>query len=94
MEQKICTECGRTLHISNFRPNRNSKDGYSHKCNECLHEIKTKAMVKYRKNPLMPVSGNSGPLAQFTPRQLMEELHRRGYEGILTYVQKIDLSKM
>ena len=33
-------------------------------------------------------------LSRFTPRQLMEELWRRGYDGELTFVQKTKLSKL
>jgi hypothetical protein len=33
-------------------------------------------------------------LEQFTPRELMEELARRGYAGTLTYTHKVDISKL
>lgn len=33
-------------------------------------------------------------LSQYTPRELMEELARRGYAGTLTYTQKVDISKL
>lgn len=36
----------------------------------------------------------SNPLAAYTPRQLMQELRRRGYTGPLQYVQKIDIDKI
>lgn len=33
-------------------------------------------------------------LEQFSPRELMEELARRGYAGTLTYTQRVDISKL
>ena len=90
MEEKKCTKCHRTLHISNFSANRLSKDGYSNICKECLHLIKTEA---WKKDDAEPMS-DDGPLSIFTPRQLMEELRRRGYSGTLAFTQKIDLSKI
>ena len=33
-------------------------------------------------------------LSDYTPRQLIEELRRRGYKGTLTYVQTIDIEKI
>ncbi len=33
-------------------------------------------------------------ITQFSPRELMEELARRGYRGKLTYQQEIDISKL
>ncbi|MBR0291023.1 MAG: hypothetical protein IJQ79_02700 [Bacteroidales bacterium] len=32
-------------------------------------------------------------ISSFTPRELMEELARRGYRGKLTYQQEIDITK-
>ena len=34
------------------------------------------------------------PLSKFTPRQLIEELAKRGYRGQLKYVQTIDLDRI
>lgn len=50
----------------------------------------------YNKNNLKPFSlelakQGKPDLAQFTPRQLIEELKNRGYTGELQYVQKIKL---
>lgn len=33
-------------------------------------------------------------LGQFTPRELMEELARRGYAGTLTFTQRVDIGKL
>ncbi len=85
MEERKCRKCGRVLHISNFNENKKSIDGYSHICKECRHEI---AVDAKQKKICIP---ENSPLSAFTPRQLMEELRRRGYKGELTYIQKIDL---
>lgn len=92
MEEKKCSKCGRILHISNFTPHKMSKDGYSHLCKECLHESKAKA--KKGDNQATSSDSSSNPLARFTPRQLMEELRRRDYDGEITFVQRIKLSQI
>lgn len=38
------------------------------------------------------LSRRTQPLDQFTPRDLMTELARRGYRGELTFVQKININ--
>ena len=69
---KRCKSCGQLLPIIAFKTDPRSKDGYCHICNAC------KAKGK---------EGNP-KLAEFTPRELMEELRARGYHGTLEYVQR------
>ena len=90
MEEKKCKKCGEVLPLSEFPTNKNSKDGYSHLCKRCLTENKRQPYVEKRKL----FSDTDRPLAKYTPRQLMEELKFRGYDGEITYVQKIRLSAL
>ena len=73
---KRCKSCGQLLPIIAFKTDLRSKDGHCHVCNAC------KAKGK---------EGNP-KLAEFTPRELMEELRARGYHGTLEYVQKYSIT--
>ena len=95
-ELKTCSRCGRELPLVNYRKTR--WGGYANVCTECTRQsnIETRA----RKKEVLAAShqaelekASAMRLQDFTPRQLMEELKRRGYEGTLTYVEKhiIDL---
>jgi ribosome-binding protein aMBF1 (putative translation factor) len=101
MESKICKDCGRELPISYFKKTR-----YGERvsvCTECatmkmrenkekkriMEEIKAKEEAQKKADAQATLT-----LADFTPRQLMLELKRRGYEGELTFVQKIDISTL
>ena len=73
METKICKQCGRELPIDHFRKTR--WGGYYTNCNDC---VRVKAQETKKENAEVI---KKSKLADFTPRQLMEELARRGYEG-------------
>ena len=47
------------------------------------------ALTTNRPKPL-----NSKPLNMFTPRELMEELARRGYKGKLLYTSEVDIERL
>src|SRR5690606_6491947 len=98
-ETKVCKCCGRTLDISNFKATR--WGGKVSVCTECatkkLRENKQKKLDEQKqKVEDMRAEARQLCLADFTPRELMEELKRRGYEGHLTYVEThtIDLSTL
>jgi ribosome-binding protein aMBF1 (putative translation factor) len=101
MEQetvKTCKCCGRTLDISNFKKGR---WGYVSVCLDCdkKHRAeKRQARLDEQKQKVENVRAENRQLclADFTPRELMAELKRRGYEGNLTYTEThtIDLSKL
>ena len=84
---KVCAGCGRELPLSAFGGHPRSKDGKLSVCQECRHRRSAKEVAKTAK---------SNPLAQFTARQLMHELHLRGYDGEIQYVEvhKIRLCDM
>ena len=94
METRVCECCGRELPVSEFI---NRTFGLSKICKKCngekILEAKTKKkQVKSLENEL--VNARNLRLQDFTPRELMAELARRGYRGKLEYVETrtIDLS--
>ena len=97
-ETKVCKCCGRELPISNFKKGR---WGYVSVCNECdkQHRAENRqARIDKAKQKVEDVRAENRQLclADFTPRELMAELKRRGFEGKITYVEThtIDLSTL
>lgn len=88
METRICKVCGRELPIENFKAN--PRYGHASVCNECVTK---KRMATHEKksevNILREQLGGARNLrlSDFTPRELMSELSRRGYEGTITYTE-------
>lgn len=99
-ETKVCSKCKRELPTSEFYKASNAKDGFYGYCKECSREQVRKHKMKRRgqmtglpKNFLESASGGGidNPLSAFSPRELMEELRRRGYRGKLEYTSVIDI---
>jgi len=98
-ETKACRCCGRELPISNFKPSR--WGGRVSVCTECatnkLRENKQKR-INEQKQKVEDVRAENRQLClnDFTARELMAELKRRGYEGKLVYTEThtIDLSTL
>lgn len=96
---KICRDCGRELPIERFKRNR-----YGERVSVCLdcdtrkrRENKEKKRLRAAMDArqlMLKEEEDKTALSTFTPRQLMEELARRGYKGELTFVQKIDITKL
>lgn len=82
MTTKLCATCGRELPLESYKQHAKSPDGYAHNCRECLSQRRTTKNTEGGGNPL---------LAQFKPRELIEELRYRGYKGTLEYTHKITL---
>ena len=98
METKVCKCCGRELHISNFK---NGRWGVVSVCNECdkQHRAENKqSRINRAKQKIEDVRAENRQLClnDFTARELMEELYRRGYRGKLEYTEThtIDLSAL
>ena len=85
-QTKTCSKCGRTLSIENFY--KRSRDGkpYSY-CKECVKVLNAARRIT-------PPPDSENPLSVFTPRQLMQELKRRGYTGKLYIQQVADLDRL
>lgn len=97
MEQilKKCRCCGRELPMSNFKKGR---WGYVSVCNDCdkQHRAENRqARIDKAKQKVEDVRAENRQLClkEFTARELMEELARRGYRGklLFTQVQEIDI---
>ena len=89
METKICRICGEEKPITDFPKNNQYKDGYDTRCKCCINAI-CKAKYHARKTTLKEGKGNPA-LADFTPRELIEELRARGYKGTLEFTKTITL---
>lgn len=83
---KQCTACGRTLTLDNFRVVPLSPDGHAHICKECGKKRRAE-----KKEGNMIKGGGNPALADFTPRELIEELRARGYKGTLEFTKTITL---
>ena len=91
-----CKCCGRELPTSEFSKNR---FGYISVCKECVKEHHRAGRKK--SNEIDDIlrqleDAKKMRLESFTPRELMIELKRRGFEGTLTHTEtrRIDLSKL
>ena len=90
-EKKVCNQCGRELPIDEF--NRNHY-GHVSVCKECSRENGRrtragKSEVYELKRQLEEATKKR--LEDFTPRQLMEDLKRRGYTFKATYTKVITI---
>lgn len=84
METKKCTRCGRVLPISEFNKRAKSPDGLQAYCRECKREIYQESHLS--KEKLL----SNNPLSGYTPRELLEELKKRGYKwDKIYYTQEI-----
>ena len=81
---KTCPRCGRTLPVENFYKRSNGQI-FTY-CKECVKVINSARRIT------PPDSEN--PLSAYTPRQLMQELKRRGYTGKLYIQQVADLDRL
>lgn len=84
---KICSHCGKEKPIEEFGIKRKNKDGRNNYCKECQRELAKQSKIRRKSEDRML------SLSQFTPRELMEELAKRGYKGKLEYtrVEVIDI---
>lgn len=78
-----CRECGRDLPIGNFK--ENPRYGIASVCNECVAKKRNASREKKKEEQRLKLA--KARLSDFTPRELMLELKRRGYEGTITYTE-------
>lgn len=101
VKTKLCYKCKRELPVTEFHKCRARYDGLYSYCKECSRVAHRKLRERYkneRKKEKVAEERkrveDADALSRFTPRQLMMELHRRGYEGTLRWVQEVDISKV
>lgn len=93
MEEKttmVCKECGLELPESSFKMTR-----WGTRAKVCNHCASKKIVASKKQNEASKSEmWRNLRLKDFTPRELMQELARRGYEGKLTFteVHEIDIN--
>jgi hypothetical protein len=95
-ETKVCVKCGRELPVSNFCRSNKAKDGLQSYCKECQAAASRRRCKSKKDRPnFVPSSAHKvyyvEELAQFSNRDLIEELKARGFKGKLSYVYEIDV---
>ena len=89
---RVCRKCGRALTIDHYYRNKRIKDGYCTECKECYDKRRAtyqntpKKNVAVAEKPVAPATAPANTtqvksLQDYTPRELMAELARRGYTG-------------
>lgn len=96
---KRCAKCGEVKPVSEFYKSKESKDGLQSYCKECHRAANSKRKESLRIISATPAQPNpDNPLSAYEPRQLMEELRRRGFDGDLffkkTEIIRIKLSEI
>ena len=96
-DKKSCICCGQVKTLDHFKFTRWGTR--ANVCKECasqkardnkIRKQQEEEMAKAREDAKK--SERQKMLEQYTPRELMNELARRGYTGELTYIMKIDIT--
>lgn len=96
-DKKSCKCCGHVKTLDHFKLTRWGTR--VNVCTECasqkardnkIRKQQEEEMAKAREDAKK--SERQKMLEQYTPRELMNELARRGYTGELTYITKIDIT--
>lgn len=87
METKVCKRCGRELPTTEFSKDRSCPDGLNYICKECRRKAQRESYERRKATSVL----HSEELQKFSPRELMDELKRRGYKGKLTFLHEITL---
>ncbi len=97
-QTQVCKRCGRELPIDNFIV---ANFGRMTTCKECVSKKREESKQKNKEIKDYEEEIKKAKrtrLADFTPRDLMEELSRRGYIGKLSFPQtvykEVDISKL
>lgn len=88
-----CARCGRELPTEFFRKTR-WVGVRSTTCNECFNQLKQERRAEKMQEVIAEASTKR--LEDFTPRELMVELARRGFKGTLEFTQTrvIDIQRL
>lgn len=91
-EKKTCKICGGEFALEYFAKSPKAKDGRTCVCKDCMRKLQSEGHKKHyadkKKNEDEEIQkARMMRLEEFTPRELMTALKRRGYEGKLTYVE-------
>lgn len=88
---KRCIKCGRELPLDAFYQHKAMKDGYQNECKECSKE-RFRQYRKKKKKKLKDaiLDANKVKLSDFSPRDMMHELAKRGYYGIVHFDTEVE----
>ena len=87
IELKKCKCCGKELPLEMFRV---SRLGRFHTCNECVSRNHKKSIAEKKSAIQVKCEAENARkmrLADFTPREFMAELKRRGFKFTMEYVE-------
>ena len=87
METKVCKRCGRELPTTEFTKDKSYPDGLNYICKDCHRKAQRESYERKKTKSIL----HSEELQKFSPRELIDELKRRGYRGELTFIHKITL---
>lgn len=87
METKICKCCGKELSLNNFSKNAFGYISVCKECNSMNRRIAAEKRQQLKQQAVDAVNVRVLRLEDFTPRELMQELKRRGYEFEMTYTE-------
>ena len=97
-DKKSCICCGQVKTLDHFKMTRWGKR--VNVCTECANQKARDNKIRKQQEQEMAKAREDAKkskrqkmLEQYTPRELMNELARRGYTGELTYTMKIDITK-
>ena len=100
---KQCYHCGVEKPVTEFYNYKGSLDGKSSWCKDCVKEYNRNRYNRIKMENINTNQtqsqksdirgGQNNDLSRFTPRELMQELAKRGYRGTLEYVKRIDITK-
>ena len=98
-KEKFCTACKRWLPIDKFSGDKHSPDLHYYICKECtnqrardLRRKKNEKKKELERQEIEQRTEAKTKLNQSTPRELMEELLARGFEGELTIITTFKLA--
>ena len=91
-EKKICKVCGGEFDLDFFQNHPTAKDGHSGVCKHCMSKLQSEGHKKRRDEKKMSLeeevkNARFLRVMEFTPRELMEALKKKGFEGTLSYTE-------
>ena len=95
-ELKKCVCCGEEKPVSEFYKNAWGVTNYCSECHKKRAVEGKQERKRLQQQAVDALNARNLRLADFSPRELMTELYRRGFEGTLKYtkVETIDITKL
>lgn len=87
METKKCNRCKEVKPLEDF----NKGQGMCRKCQSEYSKERIRKLAERKKAEKTNISTGISGLESYTPRQLLEELGKRGYDIEARYVQKVNV---